>query len=174
MTAKQRSSSGQAAGSKLRTAKPAPPLKLAARASRSQPRGRHEIASHSLLSRAVSVDAETLEHALAPMRMTERNKAAAYDVLVRGMTQAEVAARDGKSRELVSSVVRRVRSRLAESVNAWSFVSVQLTLPLTLAEEMRGLADAISKMDDRAAAEELLHEVLLACAVAKASALRRG
>lgn len=125
----------------------------------------------SLLSKAVRVDAEALEAVLAGINMTDDNKARARAVLVDGRTMRDVAREDQVSAELVSSVVRRVRAQLTANVSPWTMVTVPLTLPLTLAEELRGFVDAVSKLSDQARAEALLREVLKATALAKAQAL---
>jgi hypothetical protein len=125
----------------------------------------------SLLSKAVRVDAEALETVLAGINMTADNKARARAVLVDGRTMRDVAREDHVSAELVSSVVRRVRAQLTANVSPWTMVTVPLTLPLTLAEELRGFVDAVSKLGDQARAESLLRDVLKATALAKAQAL---
>lgn len=125
----------------------------------------------SLLSKAVRVDAEALEAVLAGINMTDDNKARARAVLVDGQTMRDVAREDQVSAELVSSVVRRVRAQLTANVSPWTMVTVPLTLPLTLAEELRGFVDAVSKLSDQRRAEALLREVLKATALAKAQAL---
>lgn len=125
----------------------------------------------SLLSKAVRVDAGALEAVLAGINMTDDNKARARAVLVDGRTMRDVAREGQVSAELVSSVVRRVRAQLTANVSPWTMVTVPLTLPLTLAEELRGFVDAVSKLSDQARAEALLRDVLKATAVAKAQAL---
>jgi len=125
----------------------------------------------SLLSKAVRIEAEALEQVLAGINMTDDNKARARAVLVEGRTMRDVAREDQVSAELVSSVVRRVRAQLTANVSPWTMVTVPLTLPLTLAEELRGFVDAVSKLADQSRAEALLREVLKATALAKAQAL---
>lgn len=125
----------------------------------------------SLLSKAVRVDADALDAVLAGINMTEDNKARARAVLVHGRTMRDVAREGQVSAELVSSVVRRVRAQLTANVSPWTMVTVPLTLPLTLAEELRGFVDAVSKLGDQARAESLLRDVLKATALAKAQAL---
>jgi len=125
----------------------------------------------SLLSKAVRVASEDLERVLAGLNMTDDNKARARAVLVDGRSMRDVAREDQVSAELVSSVVRRVRAQLVANASPWTMVTVPLTLPLTLAEELRGFVDAVSKLDDQARAESLLRDVLKATALAKAQAL---
>lgn len=125
-----------------------------------------------IIGRTVRVGSADLEKVLADMgRMTEANKARARKVLVGGMQMIDVADEDGVSRELVSNVVRRVRAKLNTQLDAWTFVEIPLRLPLSLAEELRGLSDGIAKMDDPAKAEVILKDVLKAILVAKSKVL---
>jgi len=154
-----------------------PPAAPAARHRAAKPLVRREApaaALHdgkSLLSKAVRVGAEDLERVLAGLNMTDDNKARARAVLVEGRSMRDVAREDQVSAELVSSVVRRVRAQLMANASPWTMVTVPLTLPLTLAEELRGFVDAVFKLEDQAQAEGLLRDVLKATALAKAQAL---
>lgn len=125
-----------------------------------------------IIGRTVRVGSVDLEKVLSDMgRMTEENKSRARRVLVDGLQMIDVADADGVSRELVSNVVRRVRAKLNTQLDAWTFVEIPLRLPLSLAEELRGLSDGIAKMDDPAMAEVILKDVLKAILVAKSKVL---
>lgn len=125
-----------------------------------------------IIGRYVRVGSADLEKVLADMgRMTEDNKRRARRVLVEGISMADVADADKVSRELVSNVVRRVREKLNTQLDAWTYVEIPLRLPLSLAEELRGLSDGIAKMDDPAKAEVILTPVLKAILAAKSKVL---
>ena len=108
-----------------------------------------------------------LDAFLAEMRIHEDNKRRVSEYLVDGKSMREIAAEHGCSPELVSSAVNRVRLRLNKSINPWAFTSISLTLPFTLAEELRGLSDALSQMKDTESANLILKDVLRAITPAK-------
>ena len=123
------------------------------------------------MASATRVDAVALETALATMRLTEDNKRRVRAVLVHGQAMREVARDERVSPELVSSAVRRVRRQLGGHLNAWAYVTVPLTLPLTLAEELRGLSSALEAMQDVERARAILHDVNKAVVLAKTRAM---
>ena len=125
----------------------------------------------SLMSKAVRVGSADLDKVLATLRMTEDNKRRARAVLVEGRVMREVAREDGVSAELVSSVIRRVRAALNNKLGAWTFVTVQLTLPLALAEELRGLSEGLARSNDEGRAREVLEGVVKQVALAKVQVL---
>ena len=53
---------------------------------------------------------------------------------------------------MTSDNKRRVRAKMQTLLNPWSFLTVPLTLPLELAEELRGLSDLLAQLDDPHAA----------------------
>lgn len=120
-----------------------------------------------LVSKAVRIDAAALDTVLAQLSMTDDNKRRVRAYLVDGLSMRAIAASDRVSPELVSASVRRVRTKMQTCLNPWAFVTVPLTLPLTLAEEMRGLSDLLAQLGDPAAAQAILKDVHRAITVAK-------
>ncbi len=104
---------------------------------------------------------------LADMRMSDENKARIRKHLVDGRSMRDIANEDKCSPQLVAAAVSRVRVKINESIGAWTYITVSLTLPLTLAEDMRGLCDSLSQMQDREKANAILKEVQRSIAVAK-------
>ena len=133
----------------------------------------HEAAvdKKSLMSKAVRVGRADLDKVLATLRMTEDNKRRARAVLIEGMMMRDVAREDDVSAELVSSVIRRVRVALNNKLGSWTFVTVQLTLPLALAEELRGLSEGLSRSNDEEKARAVLEGVVKQVALAKVQVL---
>lgn len=125
----------------------------------------------SLMSKAVRVGSADLDRVLATLRMTDDNKRRARAVLAEGRVMREVAREDGVSAELVSSVIRRVRAALNNKLGAWTFVTVQLTLPLALAEELRGLSEGLARSTDEGKARDALEDVVKQVALAKVQVL---
>lgn len=120
-----------------------------------------------LINKVTRMRLTDLDIVLATMRMNDDNKRRVREYLVDGKSMREIAAQDGCSPELVSSAVNRVRIQLNKSISPWAFTTIALTLPLTLAEELRGLSDGLSQMKDNDRANHILKDVLRAVALAK-------
>lgn len=124
-----------------------------------------------LVSKAVRIDAAALDNVLAQLLMTEDNKRRVRAYLVDGHSMRAIADAGGVSPELVSASVRRVRIKMQTLLNPWAFVTVPLTLPLALAEELRGLSDLLAKLDDADTAQAILKDVQRAVTIAKTKVL---
>lgn len=74
-------------------------------------------------------------------------------------------------RSMTSGNKRRVRAKMQTLLNPWSFVTVPLTLPLGLAEELRGLSDLSAQLDDFNTAQAILKDVHRAITIAKTKVL---
>lgn len=120
-----------------------------------------------LINKVTRMRLSDLDEVLTPMRMNDANKRRVREYLVEGKSMREIATQDECSPELVSSAVNRVRIQLNKSVNPWAFTTIALTIPLTLAEELRGLCDGLAQMDDTDQANHILKDVLRAVALAK-------
>lgn len=125
----------------------------------------------TLMSKVVRIGAADFDAVISRLRLNDDNKRRARSVLVDGRVMRELAKEEGCSAELISSVVRRVRAQLNTRLGTWSFVTVPLTLPLGLAEELRGLVDGLIEMQDEAKAEVILKGVQKAVVLAKAQML---
>ena len=117
------------------------------------------------------IDKAALDDVLVQLAMTPENKRHVCAYLVSGESMRAIATREGVSPELVSASVRRVRAKMQTLLNPWAFVTVPLTLPLGLAEELRGLSDLLAQLDDPDAAQAILKDVYRAITVAKTKVL---
>jgi DNA-binding CsgD family transcriptional regulator len=124
-----------------------------------------------VVHKAVRIEAAALDAVMAEMKLTDANKIRVRAVLVNGLSMREVARSDDVSPELVSATVRRVRAKLHGNLPPWSFVTVSLTLPLVLAEELRGFTDELATMNDVELRLKVLKNVQKAIAQAKLNIL---
>lgn len=130
---------------------------------------RHEAAP--LVDKIMRMSAQDLEPILATLGMTEDNKRRVREYLVEGQSMPDIAARDGVSRELVSSAVRRTRARINQLINPRAQITVSLTLPLQLAEELRSLCDGLARLEDSDLVDSILKDVRRSVAAAKVKVL---
>jgi DNA-binding CsgD family transcriptional regulator len=124
-----------------------------------------------VVHKAVRIEAAALDAVMAEMKLTDANKIRVRAVLVDGLPMREVARSNAVSAELVSATVRRVRAKLHGNLPPDTFVTVSITLPLVIAEELRGLSDLLVTMRNQAYRQKILKDVQKAITVAKTKAL---
>lgn len=128
-----------------------------------------------MVNRIERMGLEDLNAVLKGMpRLNESNKQRVREYLVEGKTMRAIAEAHSCSPELVRSAVARVRLQLNKSLGAWTYVTVSLTLPLMVAEELRGFSDSLAQMQDPEAANAIMKGVLRELSVAKTRIIDHG
>jgi predicted DNA-binding protein YlxM (UPF0122 family) len=111
---------------------------------------------------------DDLEAALELMfRASEETKQSMREYFVEGRSMPEIAKRRGCSVENIANPVRRVRTMLAKILAPWQYVSVTLTLPLGLAEDLNELCEALVHVKTTEEADKILMPVAHAVAAAQ-------
>ena len=100
---------------------------------------------------------EDLEAVLANMpRTSDATKTQLREYFVEGLAVPEIAARHGSAVGQVHNAVRYARAALVEQMSPWSFVSVTITLPILLAQELQTLSNQLVQLKKRDVADEQL------------------
>lgn len=100
------------------------------------------------------LEAEAFENLAAVLQLNDDRKNIARAVLVDGYPQAEVAARQGVSKQWVNEVVRGVASGYGALADT-AIVKVELHIPRGLAVELEALGAALENQSGKIGPDEL-------------------
>jgi hypothetical protein len=105
----------------------------------------------------VRARSEDLEAVLKQMpRTVEATKTRLREYFVDGLTMHEIAERHQCAVPQVHNAVRHARAALAAQMSPWSYVSVTITVPILLAQELQSLSGQLARLKKREAADEHL------------------
>ena len=100
------------------------------------------------------LEAEAFENLAAVLQLNDDRKNIARAVLVDGCPQAEVAARQGVSKQWVNEVVRGVANGYGALADT-AIVKVELHIPRGLAVELEALGAALENQSGKIGPDEL-------------------